>query len=242
MKHFFMKKYILLLAGLFSEQVFFSQTNLILNKLPLQININEGATVTYTFDLTITSVASRNPGVISWQLSGNTITFKGLVPGRTGLKIVAGIQNYFIGMRVNNSDASIPGLPKYVSIGSVSEDASDDLNFWKDIQPGAKNKAMDIRYIYINGGPVTVWHSWGPGRPAKFARESLKHELIPFFVYYNIADGGESYSIDLQHVQDPAYMTAYFNDLNMFLDSVENVMHGELYGIILEPDFLGYMQ
>ncbi len=237
-----MKKLFLFIIGILCLQVTVAQTTLSLNSLPLQTNINEGATVVYTFDLTIESVASRNPGVVSWQLAGTTVSFKGLKAGRTGLKIVAGGKNYYIGMRVNDSNGSIPGLPKYVSIGSVSEDITADIQFWEDVQPGAKNKAMDIRYIYINGGPVKGWQTWGAQRPGQFSRQSLKHGLIPFFVYYNIADDNESYATDLAHVQDPTYMTAYFKDLSMFLDSVENVMHGELFGIILEPDFLGYMQ
>lgn len=237
-----MKKLTLFLFGLFLLKVSFSQTTLTLSNLPLQININEGANTAYTFDQSIDAVASRNPGVVSWQISGTTVTFKGLKPGRTGLKITAGSSSYYLGLRVNKSNGTIPGMPDYVSIASVSEDISGDLLFWKDIQPGAKNKSMDVRYIYINGGPVTGWHNWGPKRPGQFARESLRHGLIPFFIYYNIPDGDESYQTDLKHIQDPTYMTAYFKDLNIFLDSVENVMKGELYGIILEPDFLGYMQ
>lgn len=237
-----MKKLTLFLFGLFLLKVTFSQTSLTLSNLPLQITVNEGATVAYTFDQTIDAVASRNSGVLGWQISGTTVTFKGLKAGRTGLKITAGSTSYYLGMRINKSNGSIPGMPDYVSIASVSEDITGDLQFWKDIQPGAKNKSMDVRYIYINGGPISGWQSWGPKRPGQFARESLRHGLIPFFVYYNIPDADESYQTDLKHVQDPTYMTAYFKDLNMFLDSVENVMKGELYGVILEPDFLGYMQ
>jgi hypothetical protein len=237
-----MRKVALLFIGMLYLNVSFSQTTLTLNNLPLQTAINEGASVVYTFDLTIESVASRNPGVVSWQLSGTAITFKGLKAGRTGLKIVAGGKSYYLGMRVNKSNGTLPGMPDYVSIASVSEDISGDLQFWKDIQPGAKNKAMDVRYIYINGGPINGWHSWGKQRPGQFARESLRHGLIPFFVYYNIPSDDESYQSDLKNVQDATYMTAYFKDLNIFMDSVENVMKGELYGIILEPDFLGYMQ
>ena len=237
-----MKKITLLLIGLVALKVSFSQTTLPLNSLPLQLNINEGATVTYTFDATIDAVASRNLNVLSWQINGSSVTFNGVKAGRTGLKITSGGKNYYVGMRINNSNGSIPGMPSYVSIGSVSEDITGDLQFWKDIQPGAKNKSMDVRYIYINGGPINGWHTWGAQRPGQFSRESLRHGLIPFFVYYNIPAGSEDYQTDLKHIQDPTYMTAYFKDLGIFMDSVENVMKGELYGIILEPDFLGYMQ
>ena len=65
-----------------------------------------------------------------------------------------------MGLKVNNSDGSIPRMPNYLSMGSVSEDSSDDLDFWKDVNAGQQNKSMDIRYIYINGGPITGWQSW----------------------------------------------------------------------------------
>ncbi len=234
--------FIIFIALVFNLNLAFSQTNLNLNALPLQVNFNESTTRQYTFNAPISSVVSRNAGITSWTITGNTVTFTGLKAGRTGLKIVANGQSYYMGMRVNHTNGSVPGLPQYLSIGSVSEDLSGDLAFWKDIDTDATNKAMDIRYIYINGGAIGGWQSWGADRPAKYARESLRHGLIPFFVYYNIPDNGESFQLDLAHAQDPTYMTAYFADINAFMDSVQNIMNGELYGVILEPDFLGYMQ
>ncbi len=215
---------------------------LVLSALPLQINFNNGDSITYVFDQNISNVLSRNINIVNISVSGNTVTFTGLNPGRTGLRIISNGQDYFMGLRINNSDGTIPGIPNYLSVGSVSEDSDGDLAFWKDINAGEQNKSMDIRYIYINGGPLTGWQSWGPNRPETFATESLRFGLIPFFVYYNIPDGGESYYTDTLHVNDVNYMTAYFNDLNNFMDKVQSVMQGELYGIILEPDFLGYIQ
>jgi len=216
--------------------------SLVLSALPLQINFDVGESVTYTFDQTITTVLSRNLNVVDITVNGNEVTLTGLVPGRTGLRIISAGDDYFMGLRVNNSDGSIPGMPDYLSVGSVSEDSEGDLAFWKDVNIGEQNKSMDIRYIYINGGPLTGWQTWGPNRPERFATESLRFGLIPFFVYYNIPDGGESYYTNTQHINDVDYMTAYFNDLNNFMDKTESVLQGELYGIILEPDFLGYIQ
>lgn len=226
----------------FIPLVLSAQGNLNLLNLPLQISFNQGTSPTYTFSAGITNIVSRNPGVVSWTISGNNVTFTGLKARRTGLKIESGGQSYYMGIRVNHTNGDIPGLPQHLSVGSVSEDIAGDLAFWKDVDIDATNKAMDIRYIYINGGVFNGWQSWGADRPGKFARESLRHGLIPFFVYYNIPDVGEDYTIDLQHAQDPAYMTAYFKDINVFMDSVQNILNGDLYGIILEPDFLGYMQ
>jgi GH18 family chitinase len=219
-----------------------SNNDLTLGNLPLQITFNEGETVTYTFNQPITEVLTRNLYVIDIIVNGNDVTLTGLHSGRTGLRIKSGGNNYFIGCRVNHTDGSIPGMPDYLSVGSVSEDTAGDLAFWEGVETGQMNKSMDIRYIYINGGPINGWQSWGPNRPESFATESLRYGLIPYFIYYNIPDGGESYTTDLAHVNDVTYMNAYFADLNLFLDKVQSVLQGEFYGIILEPDFLGYMQ
>ena len=216
--------------------------DLTLSNLPLQINVNAGASITYTFDAVINDILFRNLNVADMEIDGNEVTFFGVNPGRTGLRIQTAQGDYFIGLRVNHTDGTMPGMPDYLSVGSVSEDIQGDLDFWKDVNEGQMNKSMDIRYIYINGGPFTGWSSWGPDRPEKFARESMRFGLIPFFVYYQIPDGGESYFTDLQHIQDPEYMTAYFEDMDNFMGQVQNILQGELYGIILEPDFLGYMQ
>lgn len=215
---------------------------LVLDSLPLQLNLNTGSSVTYTFDKPISGVLSRNLHVVDITVSGEQVTIIGLKPGRTGLKITSEGKDYFMGFRVNQSDGSIPGLPDYLSVASVSEDSEPDLAFWKDVETGLKNKSMDIRYIYINGGPFIGWTSWAPDRPEKFARESLRHGLIPFYVFYNIPDTSESYVRDSAHVCDPDYMTAYFSNLNLFLDKAQSVMQGELFGVILEPDFLGYIK
>jgi len=219
-----------------------SITNLNLDSLPLQLIINQGNTEVYQFNKPISSVLSRNLNVIEFSINGNQMTVTGLHSGRTGLKITAEGIDYYMGIRVNNLDGSIPGLPDYLSVASVSEDTEPDLAFWKDIHPGLKNKAADIRYIYINGGPFAGWTSWDPDRPGHFATESLRHGLIPFYVFYNIPDSVESFARDSAHINDPEYMKAYFQNLNLFLDKTQSVMQGELFGVILEPDFLGYIK
>ncbi len=214
---------------------------LVLSSLPLQINFDNGKSVTYEFDKPITSVLSRNLNVVDISIDGHHVTFTALNPGRTGLRIVSEEQDYYMGLRINKDDGKFPGMPNYLSVGSVSVDSPNDLAFWEGVSEGKENKSMDIRYIYLNGGPIGGWATWGT-RVETFCNNSLKYGLIPFFVFYNIPDNQEGYAIDNQHVNDVNYMTAYFNNLNLFMSQANNVMQGELYGIVLEPDFLGYMQ
>jgi hypothetical protein len=155
--------------------------------------------------------------------------------GRVSVRITdtAARTSRWLGVRVRKSDGSSPGMPEYLSLGAVSEDTEDHLNFWRAIEPGPRNRRVDIRYIYLNGGPGS--------RAVNYIRNSRMLGMIPFFVFYNIPDGSESYELDLAHAQSPAYMAAYFRNLKLFLDIVRRESPDDLVGVVLEPDFLGYM-
>jgi len=193
------------------------------------------------------SIATNNSSVISCQLiNGSTLRIKGLKAGRASLKIsdtVSG-RTRFVGVRVKTTDGKIPGMPEYLSIGSVSQDVIGDLDFWQDFQDDSTNKRMDIRYIYLNGGPIKGWRTWTDtdgGREESFINESLKLGMVPFFVYYNIPDMGESYELDKQHIEDEVYMQGYYKDLKFTLDMIGKLAKDETIGFVMEPDFLGYM-
>ncbi|MGB8451915.1 MAG: chitobiase/beta-hexosaminidase C-terminal domain-containing protein [Anaerocolumna sp.] len=217
----------------------------------LQLTVSQGTT---EFSLSTTGVANpnyilttSNSSAASCQIiNGNTLKINGLKAGRTSLKINETTSNKvrYVGIRVKTSDGKLPGLPDYLSIGSVSEDSAADLDFWKDYDSVLTNKRMDIRYIYLNGGPVNGWKTWGDGnggRAVSYIRESKKLGMIPFFVYYNIPDGSESYELDKQHIESDSYMQSYFKDLKFALDIISREGGDETVGLILEPDFIGYM-
>jgi len=193
------------------------------------------------------TVSTSNSAVAGLQLiNGTTLRISGLKSGRASIKIKESTTNKvrYIGLRVKTADGKLPGLPDYLSIGSVSEDSAGDLDFWKDYNTGLTNKRMDIRYIYLNGGPVNGWKSWGDGngsRAVTFIRESKKLGMVPFFVYYNIPDGAESYELDKQHIESDSYMQSYFKDFKFALDLINQEGGDETVGLILEPDFIGYM-
>ncbi len=193
------------------------------------------------------TVAASNPAVVSAQIGGeNALQLTGLGAGRSSLKIqdtISGTVRY-VGVSVLNSDGSMPGMPPYLALGSVSDDTSDNLGFWQSFGPGPTNKRADIRYIYLNGGPFTGWTTWTntPGaRASEYIDHSQQLGLIPFFVFYNIPDASEGYAIDLAHVQDASYMQAYFQNLKLALDLINQESPGDLVGLILEPDFIGYL-
>ena len=215
-------------------------TSFILGKTePLQVHVTKGQTRTFSFDRPVTAVISRNPTVATLLVTDGTIQARGLSPGRTGMRITfADGTVLFMGLRIDNPDGSLPGLPGPVAVGSMSEDSFPDLAFWQNHVPGAAGTRMDIRYIYINYG----WEGWNPKRVTSYAKESLLFGLIPYFVYYTINGGGDSYATDLQNAQNATFMQAYYVNLHLFLSQATSVLKGELYGVVIEPDFLGYMQ
>lgn len=203
------------------------------------LSLSKGGSATFT-------VATNNPAVASVQIAnGNVLQVRGLKAGRAGLRVQSssGAARY-VGLRIKTAAGQLPGLPEYLALGSVSEDTDDHLKFWHDFGSGPKNRYVDARYIYLNGGPYYGWTTWTGtpgGRAITYIRESKKMGMIPIFVWYNIPDGGESYYTDLEHIQSASYMADYYKQLKLFLDIIKAESPDDPVGIILEPDFIGYM-
>ncbi|UXI66542.1 cellulose-binding domain-containing protein [Tahibacter amnicola] len=192
------------------------------------------------------TVISNNPSVVDARIvNGATLQLRGLAAGRAGvlLKSVAGNAVRRIGVAVG-AGASAPGMPPHLAIGSVSEDTPADLDFWWDIGAGRRNRRVDVRYIYLNGGSFAGWDTWSNepgGRARSFIRESRRLGFIPYFVFYNIPDSGEDYTLDLAHMQSASYMAAYFRNLALALRIANEESPDDTVGFLFEPDFIGYM-
>ncbi|MGE9293336.1 MAG: cellulose binding domain-containing protein, partial [Puniceicoccales bacterium] len=216
----------------------------------LQVSIEQGTRALTIETAGTYTVATNNTDVLEPSVDGQSVTLNGLSAGRASLRIEntdTGAVRY-VGVRVLNEDGSVPGLPEYLAVGSVSEDSSADLDFWKDFENADQNKRVDIRYIYLNGGATAAigdgwnWRSDGEdgSRATGYVEESVKLGMIPFFVWYNIPASGESYYTDKAHMQDAAYMASYFEDLKYALEITRQVAGDEVIGWVIEPDFLGY--
>ena len=221
-------------------------------EIALQVTVDNGATVQYTLkaagiDQAEFDVSTNNPSVLDCGVIGDSgLVLTALASGRASLKIMEKTSDMvrFLGVRIRTPQGDLPGMPNYLAVGSVSEDTDADLDFWKEFGAGDLNRRMDIRYIYLCGGPFNGWRTWSSedgGRVTSYVRESLKLGMIPFFVYYNIPEGEESYWTDMDHIQSAEYMQAYYKDLKFALDKINDAAGDELVGIVLEPDFLGYM-
>ncbi|HEY9025367.1 MAG TPA: chitinase N-terminal domain-containing protein [Burkholderiaceae bacterium] len=208
----------------------------------VDLTLAGGTSTTYT-------VASNNPKVATATVSGTKLTVKALAAGRAGVRIVdAAGDGRWIGIRVSNADGSLPGLPKYVALGSVGDDTTTALATFQQFGAGELNTRADMRYIYLNGGASVPgnsnWCTWTTVpcfRETSYIRESKKLGMTPVFVFYNIPDGGESYTTDLAHIQDPAYMSAYFKDWANVISIANTEAGDDLVGYVIEPDFIGYL-
>jgi hypothetical protein len=212
---------------------------------PLQVHVKKDETRTFTFNKPVSKVISRNSIVAAITVENGAIKVKGVSPGRTGMRIAfqdTWQNDLFMGLRVDQADGARPGLPGPVALGSVAQDTDADLNFWINHIPGRKGTRADIRYVYLQGGPISGWAQETPNWATRYAKESMVLGLIPFFVFYNIPNANENPDLDYKNVNDTFYMTEYYKNLDKFLADAMAVMQGELYGVVLEPDFLGYMQ
>jgi hypothetical protein len=219
----------------------------------LQSTVSQG---TVTVDLSVAgvgnptyTVGTNNPKVATASINGSKLTVTALSAGRAGIRIKDNNGNgRWVGVRVKSADGSLPGLPSYVSVGSVSDDTTTALGNWQGFGTGDTNVRADSRYIYLNGGASvpgnSSWCTWTTipcFRATSFIRESRKLGMVPVFVFYNIADGGESYSTDLAHIQDATYMSAYFKDWVKVIDIANSESPDDPVGYVIEPDFIGYM-
>ena len=197
-------------------------------------------------DATFEAISSHPGRVTVSVVDGATLRVEGLEPGRAGVRIreTGSTAERRLGIEISKRDGGVPGLPDYLAIGSVSEDTVPDLSFWWDLHPDRRNKRMDIRYIYLNGGPFIGWDTWTnvPGdRAARYIRESQRLGIIPFFVFYNVPEGGESYATNLANIQSESYLSAYYENLSLALRIIREEGGDDPVGIVLEPDFLGYI-
>lgn len=223
-----------------------ANTLVIAQDTPTQFKVTEKGVEKPNFKLTVNNSTALKSYTVSADGTLTLVGASSTVGARTGLKIedsTTGDSRY-IGVAVKAKNGAVPGLPSYLAMGSVSQDDAGAINFWRDFGPGLKNKRMDVRYIYLNDGPGPQgWHTWGGGkRVSSFVNNSLQLGMIPFFVYYNINGGSDSYEKVWQNMRDATYMESYFKDLMLAATQAKEAAAGQPVGFILEADVLGYIQ
>ncbi len=186
---------------------------------------------------------SNNERVLRASADGNVLTLTGVAPGRAGLRIEAAGLTRYVGVQVVGSRANGKGFPNYTPVGFASEDTAEHLQYWKSFSPADK-RYTDIRYLYLNGGPHEGWQTWGDregSRVVHFIRNSRMLGMIPFFVWYNLPEKHEDQRVALTHLRSLSYMRSYFRSLDLALRLIRRESEGDLVGMVLEPDFLGYL-
>lgn len=202
-----------------------------------------------------------NPSILSnapttTDASGNfTISAKDITAGRTSLRITdqAGNVRYIGFSVVNDKFASDPtkisakqrlndALPPYVAIGSMTEDNTGAVNYWRHFNAdnSQQNRQVDLRYIYLN-----QWSNGNPDgwaqREKTFVQNGLELGQMPFFVEYNVNGGMDSQDHVYSNLQDPQFMAKYFTHLAEAAQNAHQLAGNTPVGFIIEPDMLGYM-
>ncbi|PHQ81617.1 MAG: hypothetical protein COB66_01795 [Coxiella sp. (in: Bacteria)] len=209
----------------------------------------------------IFTLAWSNPGLFTsaptqTDATGSfTVTAKSTVPGRTSLRITDTNGNVrYVGFTIINPEFTTDPtkltpaqrlndtLPNYVAMGSMTEDNSDAINYWRhfDSSTPDKNRRVDIRYIYLNqwsNGNPDGWAS----REQNFVDNGLKLGQTPFFVEYNVNGGQDNQQHIYNNLQDPAFMSKYFSHLAQAAQIAHREAGNSPVGFIIEPDMLGYM-
>lgn len=175
--------------------------------------------------------------------------------GRSSLRITDSAGNVrYIGITFVNKDfyqnpkALSPDaklnnmLPSYIAIGSMTEDNSDAVNYWRHFnsKKADQNRRVDIRYVYLN-----QWSNGNEGGWAKraenFTRNGLQLGQIPFYVEYNINGGQDNPQSVYDNLQSADFMQKYFSHLAQAAQIAYKESGNTPVGFIIEPDSLGYL-
>lgn len=108
-----------------------------------------------------------------------------------------------------------------------------------------------LRYQYLSAGVNTgeSWQTWGNGSGSyvsDYIAESEANQLTPVFSYYELrqSDPGNSVSdearADLENLQNPQTMRAYYEDLKAFFQRAANASGPVI--LQFEPDVWGYIE
>jgi hypothetical protein len=110
-----------------------------------------------------------------------------------------------------------------------------------------RSAPFGFRYQYLAGGVNTGngWATWNPNGTfaSMYVQDSWAHHMIPVLTYYMLLQsnpqGGSESQADLAHLNDPAVMTAYWNDVRLLFQRV----NGKLPVVVhVEPDLWGYLE
>jgi hypothetical protein len=153
------------------------------------------------------------------------------------------------------SAAAPSGLPSHFGLGLVATNDSNGLTGW---MPDSKIP-WDYAYQYLSGGANSGhgWATWNDkGQFALYyAKAAASHGYIPVFSYYQLLQSngpcngacGEG-DKDLAHLNDPATMSAYFDDFTLLMKRLGSGTYDGIQGygqttiVHVEPDLSGFAE
>lgn len=227
------------------------------------IKVDAGTTFTLTLPGPATeyTVMANKPGLVAISTSGNQLQFNATTPGFLGLKIQAtnGSAERFVGLYIADPTTHVvpDTVEGYEPVGAVTvaDDTGnqflENFNFQDGVAP------IDYLYIYDQGGA-----DYTDGNLKGLLTQSLRYGTVPVVVYYNLQNvftsaGQSTYVTEgpdsaYQSINDyntagqsnpqlyDQYMKRYFTKLGADFSTMNSL--GVPVQVVMEPDFLGYMQ
>ncbi len=233
--------------------------------------IMNAANTDFKFDITDSAATAGNANIykLAWSnpdifshaptetdANGSfTVSAHSLAAGRSSLRITDSSGNIrYIGFTIADptfvkapntttpSQRLNDALPPYIAMGSMTEDNTGAVNYWRHFNSDNpdQNRRVDIRYIYLN-----QWSNGNPDgwaqRETTFLDNGLQLGQMPFFVEYNVNGGQDSQQHIKSNLQDKAFMGEYFTHLAQAATIAHKEAGNTPVGFIIEPDMLGYM-
>lgn len=206
------------------------------------IKVDAGATFTLTLPGSSSAYTwlANKPLVDITPGADNTLTIKANQAGFLGLSVQAtdSSAGRYLGVYIADPATHLvpdvtPGgkkLPVGALAGLSNGDSFlEDFNFQPDRAP------IDYLYIYDQGGPDST-----DGNLKGLLTQAVRHGLVPVAVYYNIQSSAESADAAFQAINSADFMQRYFTKMATDFTTMNNV--GVPVQVVMEPDFLSYMQ
>jgi hypothetical protein len=157
-----------------------------------------------------------------------------------------------------SAQSALPMLPRLTTAGDLPPLPAGwpaTLGLGRADSPGqaAATRAsapFTFRYQYLAGGVNTGagWATWNPNGDfaTYYIQEAVQQGLVPVFIYYQLLQsaphlGPDEGSQDSSNLQNPATMTAYYQDFVLLLQKAA-AFPAQLVVVDVEPDLWGFLQ
>ncbi|MFE9423298.1 carbohydrate binding domain-containing protein [Kitasatospora sp. NPDC006697] len=126
--------------------------------------------------------------------------------------------------------------PGYLAIGSVYTPGSTVDSFFSSW--GTHGKLPDYGYEYLVGNDMPNWAA----TTTTMVQHSEQFGMTPVLTEYGMNGNIDGTSVDWNNMQNPGWLTTYFQALKNAAGAANTASGGKPVGWVVEPDMMGYLQ